>query len=72
MDNLTEAFNRQAHWHIFILPLWVLLILDDLDRRERKRRNRILNLQRAFNDAAMTQSRDRYYRQANSKCALRP
>ena len=58
MNSLTDNFNQQANWYIFILPLWVLLILDDIERRN-KRRKRILSLKNAFNDAAIKKPRKR-------------
>lgn len=63
MDPLTEHFNRQAYADIFLIPLWILLILDICEQREKRRKKRVLNLQREFWIASMKQSRDDYRRQ---------
>ena len=70
MDSLTEHFNRQAN--ILLIPLWILLILDIGEKRDKKRRKRILRLDREFNAKAMKQSRDRYRRQVAPPRAPRP
>ena len=72
MDSLTEHFNRQAYDNIFLIPLWILLILDIGEKRDKKRRKRILKLDREFNAKAMKQSRNRYRRQVAASCAARP
>ena len=69
MDSLTEHFNRQAHILMFVL--WFLLILDIGEKQEKRRRKRILRLNREFNAKAMKQSRDRYRRQVAARCAPR-
>ena len=61
MDSLTEHFNRQAI--ILFIPLWILLILDICEQREKRRHKRIFKLDREFNAKAMKQSRNRYRRQ---------
>jgi len=63
MAPLTETFNRQAYDDIFLIPLWILLILDICEQREKRRKKRVLNLQRDFWLASMKQSRDAYRRQ---------
>ena len=72
MDSLTEHFNRQAYDNIFLIPLWILLILDICEKRDKKRRKRILKLDREFNEKAMKQSRDSYRRQVAARYAPRP
>lgn len=67
MDSLTEHFNRQAYDNIFLIPLWILLILDIGEKRDKKRRKRILKLDREFNEKAMKQSRNRYRRQVAAR-----
>ncbi|MCH7504620.1 hypothetical protein IID04_03165 [PVC group bacterium] len=62
MALLTETFNRQAHDNIFLIPLWILLLEDISAKRARKRRKRILKLDREFNEKSMKQSRNRYRR----------
>ena len=71
MDSLTEHFNRQAYDNIFLIPLWILLILDIGEKRDKKRRKRILRLDREFNAKAMKQSRNRYRRQVVERCTIR-
>lgn len=63
MAPLTEHFNRQAYADIFLIPLWILLILDICEQREKRRKKRVLNLQREFWISSMKQSRDDYRRQ---------
>ena len=70
MDSLSESFNRQTN--ILMLLLWFLLILDIGEKQEKRRRKRILRLNREFNAKAMKQSRDRYRRQVAARCAPRP
>ncbi len=70
MDSLTETFERQAN--ILLIPLWILLILDIGEKQEKRRRKRILRLDREFNDKAMKQSRNRYRRQVAPRRAPRP
>ena len=67
MDSLTEHFNRQAYDNISLIPLWILLILDIGEKRDKKRRKRILKLDREFNATAMKQSRNRYRRQVAAR-----
>ncbi|GEM_PF-2130348 len=68
MDSLTQKFNAQqfnasADWSLYIAPLLTLLILDDIARRETRRRRRISTLQGAFHQRTVTQSRQRYAQQ---------
>ena len=63
MNTLSTKFNAQAHWIIYILPLWITL-LDEIDRRAKERRKKRRSyMQRAFWQASMKESRDRYHRQ---------
>jgi hypothetical protein len=63
MNSLTTQFNASANWSIFIAPLFMMLVLDDIARRETRRRKRISRLERIFNEKAMVQSHNRYRRQ---------
>lgn len=69
MDPLRQEFNAHADWSIFIAPLLMLLILDDIARRETRRRKRIDRLDRQFNAISLTQSRQQY---ASQVAAPRP
>jgi len=68
MAPLTEHFNRQAYADIFLIPLWILLILDICEQREKRRHKRVLGLQREFWIASMKQSRDDYRSQVSVDC----
>ncbi len=70
MDSLSETFNR--HFHIDMIILWGLLILDIGEKRDKRRHKRILKLDREFNAKAMKQSRNRYRRQVTKHCSPRP
>lgn len=72
MDSLTEHFNCQAYDNIFLIPLWILLILEIGEKQEKKRRKRVLKLDREFNAKAMKQSRNGYRRQIALHYAPRP
>jgi len=63
MDSLKQQFNASAYWSLYIAPLLTLLILDDIARRETRRRKRISTLQSAFHERTVTQSRNQYRRQ---------
>lgn len=67
MDPLRQEFNalsaQEADWSIRIAPLLMLLILDDIARRETRHRKRSERLDRRFNAMSVAQSRQRYARQ---------
>ena len=67
MNTLSQQFNDQANWNAFIWPLYMLLILDDIERKNKRRRKRIAKLQRLFHEAAMAQSREQYHRQVQAR-----
>lgn len=67
MDPLRQEFNTlAADWSIRITPLLTLLILDDIARRETRRRKRSERLDRQFNALSLTQSREQYQRQVQA------
>lgn len=63
MDPLRQEFNAQANWSINIAPLLMLLIMDDFNRRETRRRKRIDRLERQFNAMSLAESRQQYAKQ---------
>lgn len=63
MNTLSQQFNDQANWSIFIAPLFALLILDDIERRKKRRRAFVSELQRNFQETSVRQSREQYRRQ---------
>lgn len=67
MNTLTQQFNDQANWSIFIAPLFALLILDDIERRKKRRRAFVSKLQRNFQEASVQKSREQYQRQVQDR-----
>jgi hypothetical protein len=72
MTPLSQQFNAQtlnpaAHWSLYIAPLFMLLILDDIARLETRRRKRIARLDRRFNAKATRQSQERYRQETNTQ-----
>lgn len=63
MDPLRQEFNAHANWSINIAPLLMLLIMDDFNRRETRRRERIARLNRHFNELSLADSQRHYTRQ---------
>lgn len=70
MDSLSETFN--SNFHINMIILWGLLILDIGEKQDKRRHKRILKLDREFNAKAMKQSRNRYRRQVATIIGPRP
>ncbi len=68
MDSISTQFNAQAHWSIVIAPLLVLLIIDDINRRERKKRQRLDNQFRRFGFDARKKQRQQYESQIKARC----
>ena len=67
MDPLRQEFNAQAtDWSIRIAPLLMLLILEDIARRETRRRKRRERLDRQFNGISLAQSQHLYATQIAS------
>lgn len=58
-----QAFNPEAHWSLYIAPLFMLLILDDIARRETRRRRQLARIDHVFNARALQRSQARYHRQ---------
>lgn len=67
MNTLSQQFNDQANWNISIWPLYLLLILDDIERKDKRRRKNIAKLQRTFHENSVKQSREQYQRQVQAR-----
>lgn len=66
MVTISETFNleaQQAHDNIFMIPVWILLILQTCEARDKKKRKRLVNQQRGFYQAEIKKQRQRYERQ---------
>lgn len=68
MNALTDNFNAQAHWSVFIAPLLILLILDDINRRNRKKRETLDDQFRHFATESQQKERRQYQRQIHARC----
>ena len=68
MTTISETFNLEAqiaHDNIFMIPVWILLILQTCEARDKKKRKRLADQQRGFYRAEVKQQRQRYERQIN-------
>ena len=65
MNTLSQQFNKQTNWNISMLSLYMLIIIDDIERREMCRKERISKMQSEFWVASMKETRDDYYRHGN-------
>jgi hypothetical protein len=63
MNTLNQQFNDQANWNISMLSLYMLIILDDIERRQKRHHAFVSKLQRGFQEASVQQSREQYCRQ---------
>lgn len=63
MTTISETFNSQAYDNIFMIPLWILLVLETGKARDKKKRKRLANQQRGYYQAEIKQQRQRYERQ---------
>ncbi len=67
MVTISETFNSQAYDNIFLIPLWILLLLELSEARDKKKRKRLANQQRGFYRAEVNQSQQRYKRQIQER-----
>lgn len=68
MNTLSSQFNAYAQWEASLWPLYILVLIDEPERRkERQRRRRLSKLQRGFQEASEKQSREQYQRQVQAR-----
>tara|TARA_B100000965_G_scaffold398190_1_gene415935 strand:- start:995 stop:1225 length:231 start_codon:yes stop_codon:yes gene_type:complete len=67
MNTLTQQFNDQANWNILFWSLFALMVLNDIERGEKRRRAFVSKLQRGFNETSKAQSQEQYQRQVASQ-----
>ena len=63
MTTISETFNSEAYNNIFMIPLWILLVLETGMSSDKKMRKRVANQQRGYYLADMKKQRQQYERQ---------
>ena len=70
MNTISSQFNTYAQWEASLWPLYITVLIDEPEhQRKRRRRTRLSKMQRAFWQASMNESRDRYVQQVEQRYA---